>query len=306
MVRPLVGLILITASLVPALRSPQPISIRPPRLHRSVRDIHATIVKPDIRTGKPHVHHVQMSAAPSDTPPWVSTLNSALEVSGLCTLLAFLVVDVTATCLILAALVALRVPVAADFALALALSKAMRGPRFALDASLAALLTRRFPALKAVKITLCLDEFAASWSEVQRSFNEGIAEGQGRASTSDVVQAALPPGFTPRPGKLEAAALAARKLTADYGLAYMAAKNIVALSSVLLTLGALRSGGPARAATAALMRMLRASAGAGAFAGQVALAVTLHYTLFPLVVLAAAKVGPRISASVEASARRQR
>ena len=39
-----------------------------------------------------------------------------------------------------------------------------------------------------------------------------------------------PRGFTPRPGKREAAQLAAGRLIADHGLAYMAAKNIVSLT----------------------------------------------------------------------------
>ncbi len=44
------------------------------------------------------------------------------------------------------------------------------------------------------------------------------------------------------------------------------------------------------------MRLLRVTAGpAGALAGQMALAVTLSSALFPLVVLGAAALGPRLA-----------
>ena len=56
------------------------------------------------------------------------------------------------------------------------------------------------------------------------------------------------------------------------------------------------SASAAQAATAALMGKLRVTAGpAGALAGQMALAVTLSSALFPLVVLAAAALGPRLA-----------
>ena len=74
----------------------------------------------------------------------------------------------------------------------------------------------------------------------------------------------------------------------------MAAKNVVALASVMIMLAALRFGGPAKAVTAWLMRSLGVSAGAGVLAGQAALAVTVHYGLFPFVVFGAAKLGPAI------------
>ena len=67
-------------------------------------------------------------------------------------------------------------------------------------------------------------------------------------------------------------------------------------ASTLLVLAGLRSGGRAQAATASLMRLLRVTAGpAGALAGQMALAVTLSSALFPLVVLGAAALGPRLA-----------
>ena len=93
----------------------------------------------------------------------MTELNRALETSALATLLAFLIVDISATCAILGTLIAFRVRVPADFALALALSKSLRGVRLALDASLAALLTRWLPCLNAVKVSLCFDEGAEAW-----------------------------------------------------------------------------------------------------------------------------------------------
>lgn len=227
-------------------------------------------------------------------PPWVLMMNSALESSALSTVLAYLLIDVVATCTILGTLVLLRIQVAADFAVALGLSKAVRGPRLAFDASIAAVLTRRYPSLKAVKISRCFDEFAASLVVLRQSFEEGFEQGRAKSVRGSVAPPLSPSG---RAGKLAAATRAARKLASDYGLAYMAAKNAAALVSILLIVGALRSGGPAKAATAALLRMLRVDAKAGLFAGQLAFAVTMHYALFPLVVLGAAALGPRIPLS---------
>ena len=228
---------------------------------------------------------------PPAQPPWVKSVNNALETSATSTLLAFVLLDLGSASCILGALVALSVPVGADFALALALSKALRGPRLALDTALAALLARRFPSLRAVKVSLLLDQLADTWAEVRRSFDEGRLEATGDSKSATVE--GFPPGFTPRPGRGAAASLAARKLTTEYGLAYLAAKNIIGPACTLLMLGALRSGGRARAATASLMRTFGVTAGsAGAFAGQVALAATLSHVLFPGIVLVAAKLGP--------------
>ena len=238
-------------------------------------------------------------------PAWVGVLNASLEKSALSTLLAYLLIDITSTLSILGLLVGLRVPVAADFAIALALVKAVRGPRLALDAWLAAMLTRWFPSLKAVKVTNCFDEFAASLSVLRLSFQEGLKEGRSPSSRDGVAAAATrsEPSSPPRVGKLAAATRAARNLASDYGLAYMAAKNLLALLQVLLFLAALRSGGPAKAATAALLRTFKVSPKAGMLAGQLALAVTLHYLLFPVVVIGAAKLGPKIPTDATAKER---
>ena len=257
--------------------------------------------------------HTSMANSPSispstdvsklgDLPGWVGMLNQALETSALATLLAYLLIDVFATFTVLGALAVLRVPVAADFAVALALSKAVRGPRLALDVSVAASLARRMPSLKAVKVTKCLDEFATSLAVLRRSFEQGFEQERHAPAASG--QAVTPHPATTAPlhaDRLAAAARAARQLTSDYGLAYMAAKNAIALLSMLLILLCLRSGGPAKAATAALLRMLRVNAKAGLFAGQLAFAVTLHYALFPLIVLGAARLGPRIAAQSSAT-----
>jgi hypothetical protein len=224
-------------------------------------------------------------------PVWVGSVNSALETSATSTLVAFVLLDMAGATVLLGVLCAFRVSVGADFMLALAIAKALRGPRLALDTSLAALLGRTFPALRAVRLSLLFDEVAASWAAVGSGFREGRAEAAGKAAGVEV--SGLPRGFTPRPGKREAAQLAAGRLISDHGLAYMAAKNIVGPASTLLVLAALRSGGRAQAATASLMRLLRVTAGpAGALAGQMALAVTLSSALFPLVVLGAAALGP--------------
>lgn len=234
-----------------------------------------------------------------ELPAWVDTLNASLEKSALSTLLAYLLIDVGFTLSILALLVGFRIPIAADFAIALALVKAVRGPRLALDASLAAVLTRWFPSLKAVKVTRCFDEFAASLSVVRQSFQQGLDEGRTRSvsSTRDgatTTASSSEPSSQPRGDKLATATRAARTFASDYGLAYMAAKNLLALLQMVILLAALRSGGPAKAATATLLRTLKVSPKAGMLAGQLALAVTIHYAFFPLVVIGAAKLGPRI------------
>lgn len=56
-------------------------------------------------------------------PAWVAHVNGALETSATNTLLAFVALDLAGAAAILCALCALRVPVGADFALALALTK---------------------------------------------------------------------------------------------------------------------------------------------------------------------------------------
>ena len=76
-----------------------------------------------------------------------------------------------------------------------------------------------------MRLSLLFDEVAASWAAVGSGFREGRAEAAGKAAGVEV--SGLPRGFTPRPGKREAAQLAAGRLISDHGLAYMAAKNIV-------------------------------------------------------------------------------
>ena len=162
-------------------------------------------------------------------PAWVDSVNSALETSATATLLAFVALDMAGAAALLGALCAFRVTVGADFMLALAIAKALRGPRLALDTSLAALLGRTFPALRAVRLSLLFDEVAAAWAAVGSGFVEGRAEAAGESAGkgAGVEASGLPRGFIPRPGKREAAQLAAGRLIADHGLAYMAAKNIV-------------------------------------------------------------------------------
>ena len=227
-------------------------------------------------------------------PPWVDYVNRALETSATTTLLAFVLIDFVSALAILGALVALQVPVGADFALALALSKALKGPRLALDTSFAALLGRCFPSLKAVRLALLAGEVSEAFAGVRRAFDEGRAEAAGNSPPVG----GFPPGFSPRPKKRASASASAAKMLTEYGLAYMAAKSIIGPACTLLVLAALRSGGRAQAVTAWLMRTFRVTSGpVGALAGQMALAVTLSSVLFPLVVVAAAALGPMMAAS---------
>lgn len=226
-------------------------------------------------------------------PLWVTTVNSALTTSASSTLLAFVLADLGAASCILGALIAFRIQVNADWAIALALAKALRGPRLAVDASLAAVLARYFPSLKAVRLSRLLDELSSSWAEVKSAFDEG----RGNATLSSADETGQPAALPRRRERRGAGGLtAARSMVDEYGLAYLAAKNIIGPLCTLLALAALRSGGPAKAATAWLMRKFGVASGAvGAFAGQVALAATLSHLLFPGVVLAAARLAPAIA-----------
>ena len=197
---------------------------------------------------------------------WVTEVNAALESSAISTLCSFMLVDVGSAMGILGVIVALDVRAPPELVMAYAVSKGLlRVPRMTLDAGLAAVLARRWPSLAAVRISLLVDAAAK-------------------------LSPRWPCGKDTKkpPSKMVAQA---RAVLDQYGLAYMAAKNIIGPTCILSLCAALRR-------IPSLTQRLGLGQGKGAsvtrLAGQLALASTASTLLFPAVVLAAAKLGPAL------------
>jgi hypothetical protein len=196
-------------------------------------------------------------------------MNRSLSAAPLCTLACFVVCDAGSALLLLLMFDASGVVASADFALAYALMKGVvRAPRLALDAAAAALLARLCPPLAAVRVSLLI---------------EAAAEAGRRLRRAPAVSATAP---SPSSRVLDEA----RRLADAYGLAYMAAKNVIGPVSILLTYALLSRG-------VDLQTMLGATGlgAAGRMAGLMALASTASTLLFPAVVLAACWLSLRVS-----------
>jgi len=244
------------------------------------------------------------------TPPWVDRINSALESGAAAFVLTYVAVDLGTAFVLLVLFIALRVNVSATFALAFAISKSppLRGARLALDAAVAAALTRFYPPLASVRVSLLADAMArlASLDELSERLS-GI--------DVDVAEPAAP---SKRKQRLARAAQATRKLTDEFGLAYLVVKNVVGPLSIFGIFAVIRSctGGNAVGSVIAgrnAERFARVVLGPGgsAFdgvklpsvgqtAGCVALASTLSSLLFPLVVLGAAALTPAVGRAANA------
>ena len=221
---------------------------------------------------------------------WIGTVNRALEESAVATLLAFIVLDIGSALCLLAAILTLGVKANADFALAYALAKSVRAPRLALDASGAAFLVRLCPALKAVRVSLILDEANAAWEHI-RGMPRVDAPPPTRKTTG-----ARTAGRTAPLSSLDRATAEVRRLTEEFGLAYMTAKNIIGPVSILLAYGALTASTNVHAMLVALGAKVGINAdGAGLLAGQMALASTMSTLLFPAVVFCAARLAPLLA-----------
>ena len=121
-------------------------------------------------------------------------------------------------------------------------------------------------------------------------------------------------GSSPRLARLTAAT---RRLTDEYGLAYLVVKNIMGPLSILVIYAAIRALSAGGAGTGSIARaselVARVALGPGArsfdgvrlpsvgnAAGCVALASTVSSMLFPLVVFGAAKLAPAVASFVAA------
>ena len=223
------------------------------------------------------IHHKAL------TPRWVKFINSALEESAVASVVAFVLIDIGSAATLLAAIIALNVHVPSNFALAFALSKSVRIPRLALDASGAALLARRWPSLAAVRVTLMIDAATRASARLSRSATRLLPSARRSSDTSQV--------HARRNDKLDRVSNEVRRLTDQFGLAYMAAKNVIGPMSILLTYAALQTCG------GSLAPLLERVGGAstrnlGRAAARVALASTASTLLFPAVVMGAAWLGP--------------
>lgn len=205
-------------------------------------------------------------------PCWANRINSALELAPMATVVAFIMIDIGSAAILLSILMALNIRVPSDFALAYTVCKgALRVPRLALDASGAALLARHWPALASIRVSLMIDAATRGGTSLrQRLFPSSAAQAsQTRSQAMDTV----------------------RQLTDQYGLAYMAAKNVIGPVSILLLYVALRTTGGAEG----LMGRFGSSAnGVGLLASRLALASTASTLLFPGVVMGAAVLGPTL------------
>jgi hypothetical protein len=234
-----------------------------------------------------------------ENPWWVSMLNDSLTHHPGFVLLGFVLVDITSALVLWALIVRLQIPVDGDFALAYALSKSIRAPRLAFDAVVAGWLSKAFPPLKAVRVGPILDagiELGAKLSEVvtsqrRRLFPNGKEKGAKKDARND----------DENESRRARAAREAREMTDAYGLAYMAAKNIIGPVSIALFYVLLKYGVDVRGALAFFGAGPAGStaAAAGKTAGALALASWVSTLFFPLVVLGAGYIGPKMGRGAE-------
>ena len=94
-------------------------------------------------------------------------------------------------------------------------------------------------------------------------------------------------------------------MTDAYGLAYMTAKNVIGPVSIALFYAALKCGVDVRGAlaSAGVNVGAGAAAAAGETAGALALASWVSTVFFPLVVLGAGFIGPKMGRAAERAAR---
>ena len=94
-------------------------------------------------------------------------------------------------------------------------------------------------------------------------------------------------------------------MTDAYGLAYMTAKNVIGPVSIALFYAALKCGVDVRGAlaSAGVNVGAGAAAAAGETAGALALASWVSTVFFPLVVLGAGLIGPKMGRAAERATR---
>ena len=276
---------------------------------RSAVSVLATTSAPK-KTFHPEAHQTERETLSERNPWWVSMLNDSLESHPGFVLLGFVLVDMGSALVLLALITRFAVPVDGDFALAYAVSKSIRAPRLALDAVVAGWLAKAFPALAAVRVGPILD----AGIELGAKLGEVVSVSRRRFFSVNGKRRETPKRGAPREKKNEnesrraRAAREAREMTDAYGLAYMAAKNIIgpvsiALFYVLLKHGVDLRGALAFAGAGAATGANGAAAAAGKTAGALALASWVSTLFFPLVVLGAGFIGPKMGRGAEWVAR---
>jgi hypothetical protein len=224
------------------------------------------------------------SANPSPPQPWwVLFLNKALRDHPVYVLLSFLLVDMGSALLLLCAIVTLKIPVDGDFALAYALSKSIRAPRLAFDAIVAAKMAKVWPPLAQVRVGPILD----AGERLLRVLRSGFPTRVDTASAENEKNKQSPSKSAKQFAKN------ARKMTDQYGLAYMAAKNVIGPVSIGAIYVALRYGVDSKSFVGVGGTAATATS-AGKAAGSLALASWVSTLLFPLVVLGAGWMGPKL------------
>ena len=244
------------------------------------------------------------SNAKSKWPWWVDMLNRSLETHPGFVLIGFVCVDMGSALCLLFLITKMKVAVDADFALAYALSKSIRAPRLALDAAVAAELARRFPALAAVRVGPILDAGVQLGAELKNTARSALRRFSSKKTLISFSRGARGARDT-RESRSRRAAREAREMTDAYGLAYMTAKNVIGPVSIALFYAALKYGVDLRGALASAGANVGAgaAAGAGETAGALALASWVSTVFFPLVVLGAGFIGPKMGRAAERAAR---
>ena len=228
-------------------------------------------------------------------------MNEGLDSDPAWTLAAFFICDLGSAMVLFALYTVAQVNVDADFVLAYALAKGpLRAPRLALDAVVAADMTRRWPQLARVRVTSLIDAGTDALARFKR-FVDAKAGGRSDSEEEPGGTAAVETGAESSQSDAKQSAGAklaaeARSLTDKYGLAYMAAKNIIGPVTMVIFYVALKSGIDVQAllerALGSAATEGGAAAAAGAAAGRVCLSSFTSTALFPWVVLGAGALGP--------------
>ena len=261
-------------------------------------------ISSSVRVVNPH------AAAVDGSPPWAQGINAALEANAAAYVVTYVILDLSTAMGLLLLFMALRINVGAEFALAFALSKSppLRGPRLGLDTAVAAVATRLCPALSHVRVSILADALGRvlSLDIISKRISNGSLRGVTDATAAS----------EPRSPRLARAGAEARRITDEYGLAYLAVKNIIGPLSTGLIYWAIRattasgvgSAGSAVGRASSVIARLTLGPGASFFdgvrlpsvgntAGLVALASTASALCFPLVVAGAAKLAPALTAA---------
>jgi hypothetical protein len=198
-------------------------------------------------------------------PLWVTRLNTSLEAYPVETAIAYVALDAISVFSVYAVLTVAQVSVPGDFALAFAISRALRRFRLPVDIAVAAVLLRVYPPLSLVRPSRLIG-LDTSTSQTK--------------SVSGFVQRAS-----------AAVALAADK----FGLAFFVSQRLTGLASVSTIYFLIRNGINVEHVLSSIfgadLVALATGSGAGAAIGLWAAAAVSASALYPLVILGAGPIG---------------